>query len=776
MIENSVSSPERVPAGAHPLLAALRRVDFWKIYLAVLFLGMAGMVATRSAVFPQIMFLATAVYLGGQIIGYGEQTRRSTTLPPFARMLARFRSLPFSLSLVTFLALGFMILSAYLFAPPLPDSDPWNNLDLAGLVMLAGGALVGAAILINRYQRRVDEPTFVFVDAPAFPQPYSLVAVIGILMLLLEAEISGQSLHLDQLQRVSYTIQGALFWGGVGLLAAGMSGTFGGRWLKGLFQRIRSGDRVILALIAIVAFAFALRVWNLNDALRQSMDDGMSFTPVFPLLSDSPDVGLTAIDSQYPQVYSQFMAIGLRIVGFNLAGIHSPNVVIGTLMVIAAFMLGTALFDSRMGLIAALILATFPPHLHLSRITFIGLGDAMMGAFAMAFLVRGLKFNRRADWVLAGVFFGLTQYFYEAGRLFFPVFIPLCLAYLAITHFKRLRSMGRGLSLMLICALIVAIPVYYAMLARNGPFFTRMGDSGTGMQFWVELLQSGNTQEIIRRIALPYLGMVHFPETILYYAGTHPMILEYITPLLFLGLFYLLWQWRKPTFLVALWLLAVPTANLIMVDPIENPRYIIGYTAMALTIAAGICYGLPLLLSAFNRRKLVIGATALLVGAVGVAQVNYYFNEHLPTLIRQIRTQTPYPDIVDAALRITDLPGGTKVYFISDVPADSSVATTFIGVLRWEHLLPYVTISDLAPDLVTPEFLTALPLDKDYAFFVEPGHDALVKTLQANFVLDPPQYTTQTDMPPGKAFIVYFAPLDQQPQAPPAAAPAVETQ
>jgi hypothetical protein len=387
----------------------------------------------------------------------------------------------------------------------------------------------------------------------------------------------------------------------------------------------------------------------------------------------------------------------------------------------------------------------------------------------MAFLFRSVKYNRRADWVLAGIFFGLTQYFYEAGRLFFPIFIPLCLGYLALTNFRRLRTMGRGISLLLICAVIIAIPVYYAMLARNGPFFTRMGDSGTGPSFWIDLLRSGNTQEIIRRIALPYLGMVHFPETILYYAGTHPMILEYIIPILFLGMFFLVTRWREPIFLVVLWLLAVPTANLIMVDPIENPRYIVGYTAMALTIAAGIYYGVPLLLSVFRNRRVALAGAVLVAAIVGGVQINYYFNEHIPTLIRQIRTQTAFPDIVDAALRIADLPGGTQVYFVSTNPADSSVATTFIGVLRWPYLLPYVTINDLDPHTVTADFLKSLPRDKDYAFFMEPGHDDVVKIIQDNFVVDPPAYTTQTDMPPGKAFINYFAPLAKQPQ--PAATP-----
>ncbi len=773
MLEGSADTPkEKAPRRSGPaaaLIARLKRLNLWMLYIGALFVAMLGMVATRSVIFPQLMFLVTVLYIAARTGLILNRARAAHSVPEVVVRFDRVASHRWSLSVLTAAAACFMALSAYKFI--LVQSDPMANVDFATLLMLVGGALFSLAIYVNQRAHFINEPSMtIAAEERAFPTPHVFVATAGILLLLIEAEISGNSLHLDLLQRVSYTLQGLLFWGGLLLLAIGLCGTTGLSVLARSGRHLRQRRLGTLALIAIVVFAFVVRVWNLRDSLPVSIDDGVALTTIFPFLSDNPDVGLVAIASQYPQVYQQLVATSVKLVGYDLAGSRAINAVIGTLTVIALYLLAEALFDRKTALIAALVLATFPPHVHFSRVTFLGLADPTAGTFALAFLARGLKFNRRADWVLAGISFGLTQYFYEGGRLFFPALVVGWFLILALTHFRRLAVIRRGLGLFAVTTAITIIPVYYAMLARGGPFLTRMGDSGTSAQYWSDLFQQP-IQTIVTRLATPYLALVHFPEQALYYAGTHPMILEYLVPFFLIGLVYLLWQWRKPAVILPLWLLAVPTANLLLTDSIQNPRYIVGYSVMALTIAAGIRFGLPYLLALLRNPKLVLAATAITVALVGIVQVNYYFNEHLPTLIRQIRTQTSYPDVVDAALRMKDMPPGTQAYFISTNPADSSVATAFLGLFRWPYLMPYLTLDDLAPENVTADYLAALPLDRDYAFFVEQGHEDVVAALKRAFVLNEPLWTPQIDIPEGKAFILYYAPLNRQTRSTPAPAP-----
>ncbi len=740
----------------------MKRINLWRVYIVALFAGMVGMVATHSAVFPQLMFVATVIYIGARVSVQLEQARHSSNIPVATTALGRFLSLRFSLSLITLAAVVLMILSAYLF---IPSTEPMANVGTATLLMLAGGLLLMLAIYLNSRQQFVEVPVFEFAaQESAFPSPYSLVTVIGILCLLLEAEISGQSLHLDWLQGVAYPVQGLLFWGGIALVAVGMSGNTGLQRLIRLGRQIRERDQEVLVLLAILVFAFVVRAWNLTNGLPESIDDGIGIPAVFPFLSGRVEAGLVTSMNEYQttQVYAQLAAIGVRTVGFTLGGVRAINVVFGTLNILGIYLLANALFSKKMALVAALLLAAFPPHIHFSRLTYLHLVDAVVGTFTIAFLARGMKYNRRADWVLAGVFFGLTQYFFEAGRLFYPPLIAVWLGFIAVTNFSKFRKFGPGLALFLGTAIIIAMPTYYAAIARGSPIVARINESGAGVTYWQEIFRLPDPQLIILRVAAPFLAYFHLPETVLYYAGDHAMILEPLVPIFLLGLFYLLWMWRKPTVIVPMWILATSAANWLMLDSVENPRFIVGYPAIALTLAAGICYVLPLLLSALRSRAVVLGATALIVASACVFQVYFYYEIQLPRLVQQIRAQLPYPDIVDAAMRMTDMPPGTQAYFVSTVPTDLSVATTFLGLYRWQQPEPYLQVNDLLLEHMTPDFLKTLPHDKDYAFFVEPGHPEVVANLKSVFTLNEPDYTTQTDLPPDKAFVLYYAPMSKQ--------------
>src|SRR5690606_27829994 len=109
------------------------------------------------------------------------------------------------------------------------------------------------------------------------------------------------------------------------------------------------------------------------------------------------------------------------ILGHNLTGLRIFSAVFGTLTVPALYLLARELFDRRTALLAALLLATFPPHIHFSRLGLNNIADPLFGVLALAFLVRGLKRGGLRDYALSGVMLGLTQYFYEGGKLLYPL-------------------------------------------------------------------------------------------------------------------------------------------------------------------------------------------------------------------------------------------------------------------------------------------------------------------------------------------------------------------
>ena len=149
---------------------------------------------------------------------------------------------------------------------------------------------------------------------------------------------------------------------------------------------------------------------------------------------------LTPMDniSPFTWLFPYWQSIFVGIFGRNMAAIRAVSAVIGGLTVPALYLLAQTLFNRRVGLLAAFLLATFPPHIHYSRIALLSITDPLMGTLALAFLARGLKRGTRLDFALAGVFLGLTQYFFEGGRLLFPA--------LALAWVIGWRLFGRRMS------------------------------------------------------------------------------------------------------------------------------------------------------------------------------------------------------------------------------------------------------------------------------------------------------------------------------------------
>src|SRR5690606_20853671 len=90
-------------------------------------------------------------------------------------------------------------------------------------------------------------------------------------------------------------------------------------------------------------------------------------------------------------------------------------------------------------------------------------------------------------------------------------------------------------------------------------------------------------------------------------------------------------------------------------------------------------YGLPLLLPALRDGRLALVAYGLAV-LVALGQSNYYFGEHLPNYMPQLRTMSTY-DGMDAVLRAQSLPATTQVFLVGQPPYDGEVSRIFDGFL-----------------------------------------------------------------------------------------------
>ncbi len=472
----------------------------------------------------------------------------------------------------------------------------------------------------------------------------------------------------------------------------------------------------------------------------------------------APDVKLltpmpTAASSPY--VFSYWQAGAVELLGRTLTGLRAVSALAGALGVPALYLLARTLFDRRTAIVAALLLATFPPHLHFSRLGMNIVADPVFGTLALAFLARGLRGGSRLDWALGGVMLGLTQYFYEAGRLLFPL---LALGWLAGGWIVwRPRPALRGALIALLAFLLVAMPVYYTLAGLDFPLFSRLEKTEMNVEYWQRDREPDTLTTRLAHFRHSLMLYVNAPENtivfyFLYYGGKHPFVLEWFVPLLLLGGGIALWRWRRPGVLPLLWVLATSAGNALLIESAVSARYNVVFPALALLIALGLCHTLPLLWPPRWPARAQTGLVAALAVFVAAWQVLFYFGPFLRTFNAEARDYLDL-DADDALLRAAALPPGTPIYLVGDKIQAQSDAQNFLS-----YLADGLIVQTFTPSAINQDMLAALPRDKTLAFFVGREDLTTFGRLLAAFGRQDLHYTTNPDVPVDKQFVLYMVP------------------
>ncbi|GAB4553417.1 MAG: hypothetical protein OHK0023_22510 [Anaerolineae bacterium] len=131
---------------------------------------------------------------------------------------------------------------------------------------------------------------------------------------------------------------------------------------------------------------------------------------------------------------------------------------------------------NTIGLIAAAFVATSFWHTMLSRA---GLRIVLMTVITVpvvVFLVRGMRHNRRIDWVLSGLFLGISLYTYQAARILPLVCVAgflLALAYRA-RSVRALTEYALNFGALVIMSVLVFAPLARYMVEEPNYFWARV--------------------------------------------------------------------------------------------------------------------------------------------------------------------------------------------------------------------------------------------------------------------------------------------------------------
>lgn len=593
--------------------------------------------------------------------------------------------------------------------------------------------------------------------------------IIGVLLLALGTLFGGRL--VEALPAANAHLQFALLLAGV--LVTGWA-------LSGAPRGFPSIPRYELALAAgLTVAALVLRLVETTALAPGLMDEVHFINGMHALWNDPAAPLLRQVSTFLPAtiLFHYWQVNAVNVIGHSLEGLRFTSQVCGALTIPAVYLLARSLFDRRTALAAALLLLAFPPHLHFSRLAYAHVADPLFGTLALGLLALGLKDGKRWAWAWGGVALGMTQYFFEGGRLVYPPLVLIWLLYLLLAWGPRrmLRSHGRGMLTACAAAGLVALPMYVTMAATGAPFSSRFNDSGGGGGLVDQLgeydsLDPFSQVFLLRRLADPFLAYVALPDsTGEYYGSDQPMVLPVLVPLLLLGVGHSLWRPRSPAVVVLMGVLAVAAGNTIMQETRWYPRYVAAMPLLPVLMAVGLRYTVPLLwpkaaLPASRRwRQAGAAVVPVLAGAALVLQAAYYFGPFREAYAISFRASKPYRDSNDAVLRAAALPDPvrTQVVLVSMTDQDIHVPRSFYGFLI-PGSYPLMTIP--AGDF-SDEFLASLPRDQGYAFFLEPTDPESWQRLAKAFPIGAPAYSNQLYLPPSEEYLLFLVP-------PPESAPA----
>lgn len=624
--------------------------------------------------------------------------------------------------------------------------------------------LLGVALLLLPTMRAVRASAVSAAPSAAHAPIRQGPLLLGIAALAALTQVNV--LPVDIFTPPSSWVQMALFVSGCLGVALGLSGTYPrlNRIPAPRFTR----ETALLSLI--LGLALLLRLWNLEYAIYRLVDEIHFFDAVGKLWYSPTPVQILlphGFIAAFPWLYPFMQMMSSDVLGPGLAALRLPSVFLGLAQVLGVYYVARIAFGSRAGLLAALALAVLPAHLHFSRLGLNNIAEATFAIWGFYALLRGFKSGGQANYAVAGVLFGLTQYFYEGGRLFYALFALLWFLWSWLSMGQGWRRPTLRQALIFISGLaLVTLPLYYTWVVRDLDLFPRFAAVGGQLEAPQEI-SSGDIENalgaVLKQLETPLLSYVGLSDRSTFFGGDTAFVPLLIAPIFLLGLAACVWRPRHPgAALVGAWVLGVAVANSFIPYVPQSPRYVVVFPALALAIGLGFDT-LALIWREAPQRWRRAGAGLLLLLALGAAghQIVYYFGEHIPTYYtryfsREFDRNIPVKDFDDALFRIVELPPNTDAHILS--PGIWGAAG-YAAFLRYYSRLDDLRLDAVYRDAVTDDYLRGLNRTRNHAFFIEPNDGRTYARLERFFRLEGPFFSTRPT-PPDRQFALYLATLE----------------
>jgi 4-amino-4-deoxy-L-arabinose transferase-like glycosyltransferase len=395
----------------------------------------------------------------------------------------------------------------------------------------------------------------------------------------------------------------------------------------------------LAALTLVTLVAAGLRLWGLERMpYTLSGDEGSIGQEIRRVLLGEIRNPFTLGWGPAPTM-SFFMQAGPPwLFGLSPWTLRLTNALASIVAIPVTYLLARLLFNPRVALAAAILLAGYQMHLHYSRVAINVVYDSLFYPASLAALILGLRrWPHPAPFVLAGACAGMAQFVYTGARLL-PIVMGAFLLYLLVFERSWLKGHSTNLILMLVAFLVVSGPMLAFAFQNPENYNARFNQVGIFQSGWVETEQAtrgvGVVQVLFEQLRQALFGFGIYPDrTVSYGGGTLANPPMAVLLFLAIGLCLLSW-WRRPAAaLLMLWFWGVLIGGgVLTISPPSSTR-LMGLVAALVILAALVLaesvWLLARALGAAERRRLVLALVAVLAIPVALLDVRYYFNDYV---------------------------------------------------------------------------------------------------------------------------------------------------
>ncbi len=269
-------------------------------------------------------------------------------------------------------------------------------------------------------------------------------------------------------------------------------------------------------------------------------------------------------------VYIYAAMLPVKLFGLSEFSLRLTSAIFGVLTLLGLFWLGTELWGTRAGLIAAALLCITPWHLHFSRIAFELISFPCLFVFGFAFLVRAVR-RGGLNWVGAGAMFGLALYSYAIALLVVPSFLLVFL----LLFFRPIWRMKGSFVWGFLLFLFLCLPVANFRIAE--PTSTQYFQGTTWIQSESDLEDKAATLWRHYQSFFSYRFLFESGDPLIRHSAPgHGELHKTLLPFALTGLIFLLLPPTRFNLLLLLWVALYPLGASLMNEIPSATRAFIG--------------------------------------------------------------------------------------------------------------------------------------------------------------------------------------------------------